>query len=232
MPLLASVAVIILIGAAFGYFYVSASSNISSLNGQVTSLNNEVSSLNLNITAQENARLALQASLKQASTTIVSLTSEVGSLSGVISSQSSQVNSLLGQVSSQNSQINSLSGQISSASSQIASLSSVAFLNVRTTLVNNQNYNLPFNSSTTITSFSVSTGGYLQISGTSNTNLIIAVCYGSTSQSQCDHSTMYFGIYFGYGSATFNIPLMPGPVWINAFNYNAGTATLTVNEWT
>lgn len=218
MPLFASVVVIILIAAAFGYYYVTASSNISSLNGQVTSLNGQVSTLNLNVTGQDSARHVLRAHLEQANATIASLTSEAGSLSSEISSQSSQVNSL--------------SNQVSSEMSQITSLSGVAYLNVETTLLNNQNYNMPFNSSTTIMSFSVSTGGYLQISGTSNTYIILAVCYGSTSQSQCDTSLTYYDVDFGYGSAIFNVPLLPGQVWINAYNYDSGTATLTVNEWT
>jgi hypothetical protein len=235
MPLLATVVVIIVIGAAFGYYYETASSNISSLNGQVTSLsgrvsylngqvislNGQVSTLNLNITAQDSARLALRASLNMASTTIASLTNEAGSLSIEISSQSSQVDSL--------------SGQISSESSQIASVSSVAYLKVEQILVNNQNYNMPVNSNTTVASFSVplNTGGYLQISGTSSTYLLLLVCYGSTSQFQCESSiTSYYLFYFGYGGATFNAPLMPGPIWIMAFNSLAGTATLTVNEWT
>ena len=232
MSILAAVVVIVIIAVAFGYYYLTASSNISSLNGQVTSLNGQVSSLNgqvtslngqistlnLNITGQTSARQALQAMLKQSSMTIVSLTSEANSLSSEVNSQSSQVKSL--------------SGQVSSANSQIASLSSVAYLDVEQTLVNNQNYNLGFNASTTITSFTVSTGGYLQISGASNTIIVFAVCYGSTSHSQCDTSTTYYLVEFGFGGQTFNLPLMPGPVWINAYNNAAGTATLTVNEWT
>jgi hypothetical protein len=156
--------------------------------------------------------------LKQSEDTVVSLTNEVSSLSGQVNSQSSQVNSL--------------SGQVSSESSQVASLSSVAYLGVEQALVSNQNFNLAFNSSTTITSFTVKTGGYLQISGTSSTSIAFAVCYGSTSHSQCDTSLTYYIVSFGLGGSTFNVPLMPGPVWINAYNSAAGTATLTVNEWT
>lgn len=139
--------------------------------------------------------------------------------------------SLSGEVSSQSSQVSSLSGQLGSACSQITSLSSVAYLKVEQTLVNNQNYNLQFNSSTTVTSFTVSAGAFLQISGSSNTNVILAICYGATSQSQCDSSTTYYFVRFGFGGATFNAPLMPGPVWINAYNFMAGSATLSVVEW-
>lgn len=210
--LLAAVVVIVLIGATFGYYYATASSNISSLNGQVSSLNGQVTSLN--------------GRLSTLNLNIVSLTSEAGSLSSEISSQSSEI-------SSQSSQISSLSEQASSASSQIASLSSVAYLNVETSLVNDQNYSMPFNSTTTVASFSVNTGGYLQISGTSSTYIVLYVCYGSTSQSQCGAGAAGVRIVnFGYGGMIFNVPLMPGPVWIDAYVYSAGTATLTVNEWT
>ncbi len=225
MPLLASVVVIVLIAASFGYYYATTSSNTASLNGQltslkgqVTSLNGQVSTLNLNITHQESARQALLAQLNRANATITSLTSEAGSLAGEASSQSSQ--------------INSLSEQASSQSSQIATLSSIASLNVETNLVNNQNFNVPFNSTTTIASFTVSTGGYLQISGTSDTPVYLFLCYGATSLNQCDASTTYYEVGFLYGGETFNAPLMPGPVWIMVGNYYAGTATLTINEWT
>jgi hypothetical protein len=45
MSLLALVVVIIVISAGFGYYYLTASSSISSLNSQVSSLNSQVSSL-------------------------------------------------------------------------------------------------------------------------------------------------------------------------------------------
>jgi hypothetical protein len=74
--LLASVVVIILIGATFAYYYATASSNISSLNGQVITLKEQASSLN----------------------------GQVSSLNGQVTSLNGQVSSLKG-ISSQNVQL-------------------------------------------------------------------------------------------------------------------------------
>ncbi|TMQ00955.1 MAG: hypothetical protein E6K99_01455 [Thaumarchaeota archaeon] len=231
LPLLSSIVVAALLAGALVYNYEASSSTIaseatsitslneqaSSLSTRVSSLQGVVSSLNLNITNQISARNAVQSRLQTANATIASLSTSVNSMA-------TQLTSLSGQVSS-------LQSTVSSQSSQVSSLQSTLNLQIEQTLTNNQNFNLPFNSSTTVTHFTASYAGYLQISGASNTNLAIVVCYGATSQSACDSSRTYYLIFFGQGGSTFNAPLMPGPIWINAYNKAAGTATLLVVEW-
>ena len=223
-PLLATVAGIVVLAAAYAYTYETSSAtiasqsssinslgnqnaiqagSISALNGEMTSYQGQVASLNANVTSQVSARHALQQELAAATTTMVSLSSEVSSQSSEIAAQNSE---------------------ISAAQSTIG-------VQVQQTILNGQTINMPFNSSTTVTSFTVSYGGYVQISGTSSTSIGLAICYGATTQSACDSSRTYYLVYFGT-SGTYSAPLMPGPVWINAYNYNAGTATLTVVEWT
>ena len=217
LPLLSSIVVAALLAGALVYNYEASSSTIaseatsitslneqaSSLSTRVSSLQGVVSSLNLNITNQISARNAVQSRLQTANATIASLSTSV----------------------------NSMATQLTSLSGQVSSLQSTLNLQIEQTLTNNQNFNLPFNSSTTVTHFTASYAGYLQISGASNTNLAIVVCYGATSQSACDSSRQYYLIFFGQGGSTFNAPLMPGPIWINAYNKAAGTATLLVVEW-
>ena len=217
LPLLSSIVVAALLAGALVYNYEASSSTIaseatsitslneqaSSLSTRVSSLQGVVSSLNLNITNQISARNAVQSRLQTANATIASLSTSV----------------------------NSMATQLTSLSGQVSSLQSTLNLQIEQTLTNNQNFNLPFNSSTTVTHFTASYAGYLQISGASNTNLAIVVCYGATSQSACDSSRTYYLIFFGQGGSTFNAPLMPGPIWINAYNKAAGTATLLVVEW-
>ena len=217
LPLLSSIVVAALLAGALVYNYEASSSTIaseatsitslneqaSSLSTRVSSLQGVVSSLNLNITNQISARNAVQSRLQTANATIASLSTSV----------------------------NSMATQLTSLSGQVSSLQSTLNLQIEQTLTDNQNFNLPFNSSTTVTHFTASYAGYLQISGASNTNLAIVVCYGATSQSACDSSRTYYLIFFGQGGSTFNAPLMPGPIWINAYNKAAGTATLLVVEW-
>lgn len=223
-PLLGSIVVIVILAAAFAYTYESSSStianqsssidslnsqnalqagSISTLNGVVTSYQGQVASFSANITSQTNARHALQQQLAAASATVTSLSSEV----------------------------DSYSTQVGGQNSEIAALQSTVSVQAQQTLLNGQAFNFASNSSTTVTHFTVSYGGYIQISGTSSTSIAVAVCYGATTQSACDSSYTYYLISFGT-AGTYNAPLMPGPVWVNVYSYYAGTATLTVVEWT
>jgi len=79
-PLLASILVIVLIGAAFGFYFVTSSSNDSSLHGQISSLSSEASAQALS----------------------------VSSLGAVVKAQSSSISSLMSLAESQSSSITSL----------------------------------------------------------------------------------------------------------------------------
>jgi hypothetical protein len=221
VPLLVSVVVIVLLVVGFAYVYVTSSatiaskaSSITALNSQVSSYQTQVSALNANVTSQMSARNAIYAKLVMANATLASQSVSIASLSSIVSSYS-------GEISSQNSVI---STQQNSITAQQSTLS----LEVTQTIAGGITLNMPFNSSTPVTSFTAGYAGYLEVSGTSNTYVDIGVCYGATSASECDSSVNYFIIPFSTGGATFEAPMEPGPVWINAYNYNAGTATITV----
>lgn len=88
----ALIAVIVVLGGAFGYYFITASGTISSQSSQISSQSSVVS-------AQSN---------------------QISSLGSVVSSQSSQVSTQSAQISSQSGQISSQSGQLSAQSAQIA----------------------------------------------------------------------------------------------------------------
>jgi len=244
VPLLVSIVVIVLLVVGFAYVYVTSSATVASqassitalnsqvssqsgsinaLNTQVSSYQTEVSSLNANITHQIGARNAIYAKLGMANATIASQTTSIVSLS-------SEVSSYTGQIGSQNSEISTQQNSITAQQSTIAAQQSTINLEVTHTIASGVTLNMAFNSSTTVVSFTTGYAGYLEVSGTSNTSIFVAICYGATSAAACDSSTNYFLIAFATGGgATFEAPMEPGPVWINVYNpYNAGTATLTV----
>jgi hypothetical protein len=231
--------IVVVLAVLIGYTYVTSSSQISdqsatisqadsriqsqssvigAINGRITSFQTEIASLNASIIQQVSARQALDQELAAQNATI-------SSYSGQVNSQNSEISGLQGTVSS-------YSGQVSSQNSEISGLQSTVSLQAEQTIANSQTINMAFNSSTTVASFTASYGGYIQISGASSTYIVLAICYGATSQSSCDSSTSFYQLVFGTGGATYNAPLMPGPVWINAYNYNAGTATISIVERT
>jgi len=204
VPLLASLVVIVLLAGSFAYVYENSNSTIAGKDSSITSLNGQVSSY----------------------ATVVS------SLDANITHQINAENAALARLAAANATISSKTATIESLSSEVGSYSRQVNLEVEQTLENSEMLTLPYNSTTTIAHFTASSGGYIQVSGTSNTFIAIGVCYGVTSLSDCEKSTSYFLIVFGYGGGTFNVPLMPGPVWMFASNKDAGTATLTIVLWT
>ena len=183
---------------------------IGSLNGQVSSYQTEVSGLNSNLAQQTNAKDAAEALLTSANVTIAQLSSQVSSYSG---------------------QVSSYSKQVSSQSSEISAQQSTISLEVQSTVVSSEALTFPANMTTTIAHFTASAAGYVQISGTSSTRLVVLVCYGATTEIACLESTSFYAAALGT-SGTVNAPLMPGPVWIDELALQAGTATVTVVEYT
>jgi hypothetical protein len=232
---LVSVVVIVLLVIGIAYVYLTSNSTIASqassitalnnqvssqsgsinaLNGQGSSYQTEVSSLEGNLTHQIGARNAVYEKLVIANASLASQTKSVVSLSSVVGSYSVQASSQASEISAQQSIMTAQQSTID--------------LKVTQTIAGGVTINMPFNSSTTVASFTTGFAGFLEISGTANTNIALGVCYGATSASACDTSMNYFVVPFATGGSTFEAPMEPGPVWINAYNYKAGTATITV----
>ena len=150
LPIVVLAIVVVVLGAAFGVYYVQASGTITSLNQTVTSQSSQMSSQSSQISSQS-TQISTQASqiaaqVQQITTDnakITSLNSTVGSLQTQVTSLQSQVAtdqtkisllttkdtkanqtiaSLNSQITTLNSQITSLNSQISPLESQISSL--------------------------------------------------------------------------------------------------------------
>jgi cell division protein FtsL len=249
VPLLVSIVVIVLLVVGFAYVYVTSSATVASqassitalnsqvstqagsinaLNSKVSSYQTEVSTLDANITHQISARNAIYAKLVMANATLASQSTSIVSLSSTVSSYSGQISNLNSEISTQQNSITAQQNSMAAQQNTIAAQQSTISLEVTQTIASGVALNMPFNSSTTVTSFTTNYAGYLEVSGTSNTDIAIGICYSATSASACDSSMNYWIIPFSTGGLTFEAPMEPGPVWINAYNYNAGTATITV----
>jgi prefoldin subunit 5 len=197
-----------------------ANANVTSLRSQVSTLNSEISTLN-----------------GQAST----LTSQVSSLDGQITSLTSQTSTFTtqiasdnGQIASLNSKIASLTSQVSTLTTQVASYQSLADLSVRTTLINSSSFSVPTPPagecefvSLLSSGYTADSGGYLLITGTTNSTLSYAFV---TFPAPLSETVAY---YLGTTAAT-PIAITPGNVVVHLDNCGPTpmSATLTVEQVT
>jgi peptidoglycan hydrolase CwlO-like protein len=154
--IVALVAIVIVLGAAFGFYYIQSSGTISTLNQTTSSQASEISSQSSEISTQASQITSQVAQLGADNAKITNLTSNVSNLQSKVASLQAQVTSdearitsliaknsqanqtiasLSSQVSSLNTQISSLNGQITSDESQVSTLQSqVASLQAMTGL--------------------------------------------------------------------------------------------------
>ena len=204
-----------------------AQANVTSLTTLRGSLQTQISRLGANITSLTTTRDSLQTQLSQSEANATALDGQVNSLT-------SQVTALNGQIATLNSQVASLSAQVSAQSVQIASYQSIVGLSVTNTLVNSQSFSVPAPPSGECyyvpllpASYSPKYGGYLLISGTTNSTLSYAFV---TFPAPLSETVAY---YLGTTAST-PIPIMPGNVIVHLDNCGAGpmSASLTVTEVT
>jgi len=138
MPLLALVAVVVLLGALLGYIYMGDSNQISTLNSQVSSQSVQISSMEAqhnvdisNITAEkaeissDTAQIASDINtISSLKTSIANDVQTISSLNGTVKSDTSEISSLQSQIANSNTQVQSLTSQVSSLESQVSSLQS------------------------------------------------------------------------------------------------------------
>jgi uncharacterized coiled-coil protein SlyX len=194
-PIIALVAIVIVLGAAFGFYYIQSSGTISSLNQTTSSQASEISSQSSEIASQtsqiasqatqlaaDNAKItnltssvynlqsevtSLQAQVASDEARITSLVAKNNQANQTIASLNSQVTSLNTQISSLNGQITSDASQISSLQSQVASLQGITGLSEYKTLVTVQLFTTGTTGSVRLTSSVINYAGYIAITVTS-----------------------------------------------------------------
>jgi hypothetical protein len=155
-------------------------------------------------------------------------------LNSQIATDTAQVNTLTSQVTSLNNQIASLNSQVSSENSQVTSYQSIVSLSVTNTLVNSQKFSVsppPAGQCNFVpllpTNYTPKYGGYLLITGTTNSTSSFAFVTFPSPLSET------YAYYLGPTVST-PIPITPGNVDVHLDNCGTTTmsATLTVTEVT
>jgi len=116
-PIIALVAVVIVLGATFGFYYIQSSGTISSLNQTTSSQASEISSQSSEISSQAS-------DISSQATQLATDNAKIGNLTSNVSNLQSQISTLQAQVASDETRITSLVAKNSQANQTIASLNS------------------------------------------------------------------------------------------------------------
>jgi len=237
-PLFASIVVILILLGALGYVYVTSNAALAAQGNSISSLNVEVAneagsigSLNGQVSSQAGQIGSLGGRVSSFQTQVWNLTANLDQQISARKTLEAKLTSANASIAQLSNEVSTWSEQVVSQNSEIAAQQEILNLEVQSTLVNGATLTIPANTTTDIVHFQASQGGYFQISGSSDTELVIVTCYGVTTQAACLTSTNFYLVAFGTGG-TFNVPLMPGDIWVDCFSLQSGTATLTVVEYT
>jgi hypothetical protein len=220
-PMIASVVVIVLLVAALGFYYLSASGTISSLNSSIS---------------EEKGIVSAQ------STTISNLNASISSLQGNASAYSQLVASLRGtiasygaMITSDNETIGSLQSELASANALVHNLTTTVNLQASSVLVNAQSVTIYGNSTvpTPFLTFNPSYAGYLlvQVSGATQPYLAEADYTPTASNpSSASYQSLTGLTATSPGVTYYVLPVMPGSSESFALVSNStgsGSATVT-----
>ncbi len=180
-PLIASIAVIVVLGAALGYFYVSSTGTINSLNSSVSSQSGVIAALQSTVTAQSSTISKLQAN-------VTAYGQLVATLRQVVATDTANIASLNSTVASDTAQIASLDQQIATANAMISNLTSAVNLQDSSVLVSAKPvviYGTTHASSVPFETFSPKYAGYVlvQVSSATQPYFLNATAYPSGSNS-------------------------------------------------
>ena len=240
----ALIAVVVVLGAAFGFYYVQSSGTIGSRDqtissqsaqlssdaaqittdeGMVTNLTSTVASLRQTVAADNsqiaslNARIAsLTAGYTKANGTITSLDSQISALN-------SQVSSLNVQVSTLNSQITSDTSQITALQAQVSSLQAIAQLSSNQALVKSQLFVTNSSGLSKLDAFTAQYAGYVLIVSTASSDANHTGCFVDMSFGANVISPEFGGITIPGGGGFFIFFTNPSAL---VFPVTPGTVTV------
>ncbi len=236
-PLIASVVVIVILAGAFGYFYVTATGTINSLNSSITSQQGVMS-------AQSQSINGLQSTVSSQSSSISVLQANVTAyeqlkimLRQIISQDTAKIASLNATVAADAAQITSLNQQITTANDAISTLTQTVNLQLSQVLLSSQSVTIYSSYSTgySFYSFSPANAGYvlLKVSGAS-VNWFPECDYNPNHSNPAgdDYASLLF---FNPGSTDLTyviIPVVPGTantfyLWSPTTSSGVATVSMT-----
>ena len=230
-PLIALVAVIIVLGAGFGFYYLQSSSTISGLDQKISSQQGQITADNAKISDLNQTIISLQSQVATDESRINSITAKDLQANQTIASLDSQVSSL-------NAQITTYQSQVTSLQNQVCSLQAIGSLTSTEHLVSAQTFNTGTSGQVTVTTFTAQYAGYVLVSVSSAsdpTNEGPEVFLSFSSGVQGDYGSMTIptqGYFIPFSSSVnaLPVPVVPGTVtvYLDTADTTAQTATLTV----
>ena len=222
--LVASIVVIVLLAGALGYFYVTSSGTIASLNSTVSSQNGVISAQASTISAQSASIGGLQSTVTAQASSISGLQANItayaqlkAELRAMIAQDTSEIASLNGTVAADAAQINSLNQQIATANSMISTLTQTVDLQLSTTLVSNQGvtiYGTIHASSKPFVTFSPQYAGYVLVQVSSATQPYFLNATAAPTNSNAGGGVFQYLTFLAPSSSAtityFVIPIAPG----------------------
>lgn len=229
-PLFALVAVVVILGAAFGFYYFQASGSIASKDQTISSQSSEIASQLAQISADNSQIANLNSQVSSDQAMITSLTSGYARANQTIASLNSQITTL-------NSQISSDLSQISSLQSQVSSLQIIAALTDSTSLVSSQTFTTNSSGVVLLTTFTAKDAGYVLVSVTSASdaaNMGPEVKMTFASNVQGSYRGMIIpalGFFYSFSQVpdALPIPVTPGTVSVYLVTSDTSAQTATVS---
>jgi len=229
---LASVIVILILLAGFGYYFVTTSGKISSLNSSLSADNSSITSLQSEVVTLQGSVSGLQAN-------VTSFQQLVAMLHATVSSDQIKIASLNGSLAADKATISSLNAQINTDNALIANLTATVNLQSSMVLVNSQSVVIYGNASTPspFLTLSPAHAGYLliQVSGATEGYLVLS----SQTPTANNPSAAIFESITGLnpaspGATYFIIPVVPGSgttFALIAVGSADGSATVTASYY-
>lgn len=233
------IAVIIVLGAAFGLYFVEATGTISSKDRTISSQSAQLSNDVAQISADEASVTNLTSTVASLRQTVAADSAEVSSLTAGYTRANGTIATLNSQITSLNAQIASDNSQIAALQSQVTSLQAISTLSSNEALVTSQLFTTNSSGLLELGSFTTQYAGYLSITATSSSDPANVGCFVDNTFAANVLSPDFSGIVipgggfflvFGSIPATLVFPVTPGTVavYLATADLTAQNATVAV----
>ena len=229
------IAVIVVLGGAFSYYYVSSSGTISSQSSQLSANAAQIASDSAKITGLTSTVASLQQTLNAANARLSSLTAGYAKANSTIDALNAQVTSISAEIASDTAQITSLQQEVSS-------LQAIATLAQFTVLVSSQQVFTNASGIALLDNFTANYAGYVTVTASASSDPANVGAFTDQTFSAAINSPDFTGIaipaggfYFPFNSvpSTIVFPVLPGSVavYLVTSDATAQSATVTVTYY-
>jgi cell division protein FtsB len=239
--IIAFVVVILVLAAGFGYYFVTASGQISSLNQTLTSQSEKISAQAAEIASDTSRISALNASVTSLNAKVVQDQAAIASLTAGFTQANQTIASLDDQITTLQTTIASDNAQIATLQAQVSMLTAITQLENSVTEAGPSSYSTSGTGS--VVTFTATYAGYVSVTMTvasdyANEGINMNDTYSSSVGAPSYWSYYDYpqsGYFWAFGSVPYTMvfPVVPGTVTVYLFSSDltAQTATLMVNYY-